>query len=550
MYVLITAAIIAVSVPLLLITNAAYRKTVIEPYTKNLESIEIDQDRLTPSLNRVLDTVSSDAYRQILAENDSIKLIDFLISQPADNVEQTNEAEKTTLLDDVSEIIMKADSLYSDLNANHVFIEAVREGTVYRMASVIADNDEQELTGRLGTVGSYLDLSPEDYTSPTDRLIKDRRLKIRCIAFPLNNGECRIWADYDITDVMKEYHSYLNRCILAVLLLSVLVCEICLFLVRRFAIRPIRQLTLAARDFQPEEDGTYSAEKISATSVRTHDELQDLDRSIRSMQDEIVKNTIHLARMTAERERINTELNLATTIQHSALPSAHRPFPDRTEFDLFASMDPAREVGGDFYDFFLIDDDHLALVIADVSGKGVPAALFMMTSMSMIRNQLRTSSDPAAALRQVNAQLCERNPSKTFVTVWAAVLELSTGKTVDCNAGHENPLYRRSGEHFEFVAHRHAPVIGFLKSIRYQSREFIMRPGDCLFVYTDGIPEADDPSGAMFGADRMLETINSNPDASPEELARRMRESVASFTGDAEQSDDITILCLQYNGCP
>ena len=252
--------------------------------------------------------------------------------------------------------------------------------------------------------------------------------------------------------------------------------------------------------------------------------------------------------MISELDRLDKELELAADIQANTLPTNFPPFPERTEFDLYASMMPAKEVGGDFYDFFMIDRDHLALVIADVSGKGVPAALFMMVSKSLIKNQLMSGCDPAAALESVNQQLCERNSSMMFVTVWTAVLEISTGRGTACNAGHENPEIRRGGGGFELLRYKHGMSLGVSKKAKYENREFEMRPGDCVFVYTDGVPEATRADNEMFGSERLADTLNRNADAAPEELIRRMSGEVSLFADGAPQFDDITMLCLKYYG--
>ena len=249
-----------------------------------------------------------------------------------------------------------------------------------------------------------------------------------------------------------------------------------------------------------------------------------------------------------EQERIAQELLMAREIQASALPSTFPAFPDRSEFVLFASMTPAKEVGGDFYDFFLIDSDHLALVIADVSGKGIPAALFMMVSKTLIRNELLICRDPAAALTQVNLQLVEHNTSMMFVTVWVAVLEISTGKGLACNAGHENPGIRRAGGNFELLKYKHAVFIGASPKAKYENREFKLNPDDCVFVYTDGVPEASDAANGFFGDQRLIDALNKNADADPEELIHNVFDEVNQFAGDTPQFDDITMLCYKHYG--
>ena len=252
--------------------------------------------------------------------------------------------------------------------------------------------------------------------------------------------------------------------------------------------------------------------------------------------------------MMSELDQLDKELKLAADIQVNVLPMIFPPFPDRTEFDLYASMTPAKEVGGDFYDFFLVDSDHLGLVIADVSGKGIPAALFMMVAKTLIKNQLMSGCDPAGALERVNLQLCERNSSMMFVTVWTAVLEISTGKGLACNAGHENPGLRRAGGSFELLKYKHGMFIGVNKKAKYQNREFELYPGDCMFVYTDGVPEATSASKEMFSEERLADTLNQNADAGPKELIRRVHDAVDRFADGAPQFDDITMLCLKYHG--
>ena len=249
-----------------------------------------------------------------------------------------------------------------------------------------------------------------------------------------------------------------------------------------------------------------------------------------------------------EQERIERELALARDIQANALPCDFPAFPGRTEFSLYASMTPAREVGGDFYDFFLIDSDHLALVIADISGKGIPAALFMMVSKTLIRDQLLNGHDPAAVLQRVNSQLNVRNSTMMFVTVWLAVVELSTGKGLACNGGHEHPALRRADGDFELIQYKHDPFVGVNRKAEYHNREFELRPGDCLFVYTDGVPEATAGSKELFGTGRLTASLNACKGCGPEEILRKVKSDVDDFVGDAEQFDDLTMMCFEYKG--
>ena len=249
--------------------------------------------------------------------------------------------------------------------------------------------------------------------------------------------------------------------------------------------------------------------------------------------------------LALEKERTRAELALAGRIQVSALP---KDYPDRPEFDLAASMFPAKGVGGDFYDFFMIDEDHLGLVIADVSGKGVPAALFMMVSSALIRHSSTGEYSPAKILHAANEQICARNPEEMFVTVWLGILEISTGKLTAANAGHEYPMLKKAGKQFEMLKDRHGLVIGAMSSARYRDYELQLEPGEKLLVYTDGVAEAVNSSMEQFGTERILETLRRTGDESPKEIVAAMNRAVKEFGGDEPQFDDVTMLCVEYKG--
>ena len=239
---------------------------------------------------------------------------------------------------------------------------------------------------------------------------------------------------------------------------------------------------------------------------------------------------------------------MAEKIQRAYLPSQFPPFPERDEFSLYASMDPAREIGGDFYDFFLIDDDHLGLVIADVSGKGIPGALLMMVARAIIRNLATIGNPPAEILRNANEALCDNNPEKMFVTAWVGILTISTGVLKAANAGHEYPVLRDAGGPFAILREKHGFVLGGMRGMRYTEYELKMAPGSKLFVYTDGVPEATGADSEMFGLERMVSALNEDPDAQPETILASVRRAVDSFVKNAEPFDDLTMLCLEYKG--
>jgi sigma-B regulation protein RsbU (phosphoserine phosphatase) len=238
---------------------------------------------------------------------------------------------------------------------------------------------------------------------------------------------------------------------------------------------------------------------------------------------------------------------MARQIQASMLPNIFPPFPERPEFDIFASMTPAREVGGDFYDFFMVDDDHLALVIGDVSGKGVAAALFMVIAKTMLKNRAQLGESPKVILEKVNNQLCEGNDAELFVTVWIGIYEISTGRLTAANAGHEYPAICKKGGSFGLYKDRHGFVLAGMEDMRYTEYELELEPGDVLLVYTDGVPEAVDGADQLFTTDRMLYSLDGADSRDPETLVKKLQSDVEHFTGDALQFDDITMLCFRRN---
>ena len=249
--------------------------------------------------------------------------------------------------------------------------------------------------------------------------------------------------------------------------------------------------------------------------------------------------------LSEDSARMETELQMATQIQEGMLPNIYPPFPDRKEFDVFGTMNPAREVGGDFFDFFLIDDDHLAMVVADVSGKGVPAALFMMAAKIILANYAMMGKSPSEVLEATNLTVCSNNPQEMFVTVWLGILEISTGLLTAANAGHEYPALQKNGR-FELVKDKHGFVIGGMENVTYPQYTMQLEPGDTLFLYTDGLPEATNKQMEAFGTARMIEALNENPAANPRTLLQNVHQAVDRFVGKAEQFDDLTMLCLYY----
>ena len=321
---------------------------------------------------------------------------------------------------------------------------------------------------------------------------------------------------------------------------------ICLALIYVFVLRPLKKVQHNIRLYRDEKDSAAIAENLAG--IRPPNEIGQLSEDVCDLAKEIDDYLKRIETITAEKERIGTELALATRIQADMLPNIFPAFPDRPDFDIYASMDPAKEVGGDFYDFFLIDETHLGIVMADVSGKGVPAALFMMISKILVQNYAMTGRSPAQVLQAVNDQICANNREEMFVTVWFGVLDTETGKITAANAGHEYPVLMQAGGQFELVKDKHGFVIGGMDGMRYKEYELTLTPGSRLFLYTDGVPEATNAQREMFGTDRMLDALNEAPDAAPEMILKNVRKAVDGFVKDAEQFDDLTMLCVEYKG--
>ena len=251
---------------------------------------------------------------------------------------------------------------------------------------------------------------------------------------------------------------------------------------------------------------------------------------------------------SADKQQIASELSVATHIQTSMLPRIFPAFPAQKEFDIYAMTNPAKEVGGDFYDFFLVDDDHLAVVVADVSGKGIPAALFMVIAKSLIKDHAQRGTSPDVVFTEVNRLLCEANDEGMFVTAWLGVLELSTGHLSYVNAGHNPPLLRRAGGGYDYLRTRSGFVLAGVEETRYRSCSLELAPGDALFLYTDGVTEATDAEKQLYGEERLAAALNSHKDYAPKELLSAVRDDVEAFVGQAPQFDDITVLSLCYYG--
>ncbi len=310
----------------------------------------------------------------------------------------------------------------------------------------------------------------------------------------------------------------------------------------RVLIVPVKRIAAEARRFAAEHTKPISPLQHHITAKN---EIGQLALTVDAMEHEVLSYIDSITRITQEKEQIKAELNIAAEIQASMLP---REFPQRKEFELFASMTPAKEVGGDFYDFFMADENHLALVIADVSGKGVPASLFMAISKALIKNRALMGGSPGEILADVNNHLCEGNEAGLFVTVWLGIVDIDTGKVNAANAGHEYPAIYRNGDGWLLMKDKHSPAVATMEGMKFREYEFDLNAGDCLYIYTDGVAEATNSSEELYGTDRMIDALNETSGMNAENVLLSMKKAVDGFTGDAPQFDDITMLMLKFHG--
>ncbi|MGN1402758.1 MAG: SpoIIE family protein phosphatase [Ruminococcus sp.] len=313
--------------------------------------------------------------------------------------------------------------------------------------------------------------------------------------------------------------------------------------------KPVEHLAEIAENYYEEHTAEGQHEKmIAACEVYASDstEVGNLARSYISMMKDLDTYVANLKSVTAEKERINAELTLAANIQAHMLPCIFPAFPEYDEFDIYATMTPAKEVGGDFYDFFMVDETHLAIVMADVSGKGVPAALFMVISKTLIKNYAQMGMAPGEVFTTVNRLLCDGNDAGLFVTSWMGILDLSSGTLTYVNAGHNPPLLRQGDNEFTYLKSRPGFVLAGMDTMKYRQNETVLSPGDRIFLYTDGVTEATNAENTLFGEERLSSFMNAHSEDSAEDMLHRLKAEIDTFVGEAPQFDDITMLLLDY----
>ncbi len=332
---------------------------------------------------------------------------------------------------------------------------------------------------------------------------------------------------------------------LTVFLVAAFVVLELLFLKRleKTMIHPIMEEEAAILSYMETKDSEDAVSRLE--KIRSQNEIGALAVSFSGMIQEIDRYVEEIRSITTERERIDAELNTARQIQLSMCPQSLTGYTGEPGFEIIATMQPAKEVGGDFYDYFVIDDDHIGLTIGDVSGKGVPAALFMAVCKTLLKNTAKDNETPADIISKVNGRLCENNPDMMFVTVWLGIYTVSSRELCYVNAGHEYPaIYRAASGRYELIVEEHDMVLGFDPDICYKEHTISLQPGDRLFVYTDGVPEATNKEEELYDTDRMLSALNATSSDTVRAGLDALRSDIDRFTDGAEQFDDITMLCF------
>ena len=356
-----------------------------------------------------------------------------------------------------------------------------------------------------------------------------------------------ISVDISMDYVVSERLEFLYDTMLIVIAITALFAVLYIVILNKTMVSPIKRMASAAKDYisTKTDTGTESS-SISELKIKTGDEIEQLCVSLKTMEKDINDHIENLRTVTAEKERIGAELDVAKHIQASMLPCIFPAFPERSEIDIYATMEPAKEVGGDFYDFFMVDDRHLAIVMADVSGKGVPAALFMVIGKTLIKDHTTPGRELGKVFTEVNQLLCESNSEELFITAFEGVLDLVTGEFVYVNAGHEMPFICKANGDFEPYKIRAAFVLAGMEGMKYRAGSMMLEPGDKIFQYTDGVTEATNVNNELYGMERLGTILNKMKNGTPHDILPAVKKDIDEFVGEAPQFDDITMLCLEY----
>ncbi|MCR4837309.1 MAG: PP2C family protein-serine/threonine phosphatase [Eubacterium sp.] len=453
-------------------------------------------------------------------------------------------------------IISEFNSIKELYGVDFVFVMTTDPGfqtNTYLFSGATSDMKRSRNYGDAYVVGTEVACTPEQEkvlktAMENQSCVQKSARHLNCYYYfgEINQRNLFLGVSFNLAEHLDDVKTDMKEGVVFFVMVQIAFSVICLILLTFFIVWPVRRIQKRVRAYKDSKDADKILRHLS--HIHSGNELGELKDDIAEYVMELEDYMKEIESITSEQERIRTELSVATKIQADMLPKGFPTPAERKGYDLYATMTPAKEVGGDFYDFFQVDEDHLALVIADVSGKGVPAAMFMVTAMTLIRTRTMLGGSPAEILGSVNNRLCEGNESGFFVTVWLAILDLKTGQGVAANAGHEHPALRRKDGSFELVKYRHSPAVATMEGMRFQEHTFQLEPGDRLYVYTDGVTEATDTKEELFGEERLLAALNRHPEANLTEMLEGVKQEIDAFVGEAEQFDDITMLAVDYLG--
>lgn len=552
-----TAVILLFTVVLSLSIVFVSYNTYTESFKKHYSSLALSISKSTASVvdgqkvAAIAKNVSG-TYHEICKKNGDVP--DFENFTESDRENYYAEFEYITRMPEYTELLGLLSKLREDNGAESLYLGYTDVSTMKDLYLVDASLDEPCYPGTCD------DIQPEhiekikngDYEFPAFITNLPEYGWLCSASAPIKDSEGNVLGvalvDISMNKIMSDRQTFLITLIIITAVFAFITSAAVLCLVNKFLLKPINVLSNAAGSFVSEKkDESFSEpSQIAKLDIKTGDEIQKLSESVKQMESDLNTYIEELTAVTSEKERIGAELDIAKHIQSSMLPCIFPAFPERREFDIYASMTPAKEVGGDFYDFFMVDERHIAIVIADVSGKGVPAALFMVIAKTLIKDHTYPNGDLGNIFTTVNNILCESNSEGLFVTAFEGVLDLVTGEFAFVNAGHEIPyISKKSGE---FSPYKIKPcfVLAGMEDMKYSSGKITLEPGDKIFEYTDGVTESTNARNELYGEKRMKAVLDRNASKAPNMIIDGVKKDIAEFVGGADQFDDITMLCLEY----
>lgn len=542
---------VILSVSIVLISYNTYTSAFTEHYESLATSVSkstatvVDRDNVKAVSNEVLSV-----YHRICEENGAIP--DYEAFSDSDWENYYAEFEYITEMPEYKELLNVLEQLREDNDVVSLYLGYTDLDTMRDLYLVDASAEEPCLPGDSDDIQEehIEQIKAGNYEFPAFITNYEEYGWLCSASSPIVDEDGNVigvaLVDISMNDIMQDRQSFLYTLTAITALMALIMVLIIVFLMNKAMLNPINKLNLATSTFVSGKKENEGDSAISKLNIKTGDEIENLSESIKKMEKDLNTYITELTVVTSEKERIGAELDVATHIQSSMLPCIFPAFPERKEFDIFASMTPAKEVGGDFYDFFMVDDRHLAIVMADVSGKGVPAALFMVIAKTLIKDHTTPDRDLGEVFTKVNNLLCESNSEGLFVTAFEGVLDLVTGEFNFVNAGHEIPYIYKAGKEFEPYKLKAGFVLAGMEDMKYKGGSIILEEGDKIFQYTDGVTEATNISNELYGGERLNTVLNENSTKTPYEILEAVKKNIDAFVGEAEQFDDITMLCLEY----